>query len=498
MMKKLLIPLVAVYVLTHSVGCTSGDVQEESDVAAAEGEEFAEEGEGDFAEGEEAESSEESASTDEETEESADEAAADEGEEVAQEDEAVEEGDEELDEGEEVAEEDAAGEEKAAEGGDELAMDEGDEDSEFPEDVADETNVAENTEPAPSDESLFANNNTEPPLPSDATADTAAPADDLFKESSPVAAAPVSYAPLQKIKDAPFERGGALLNRVYIARPGDTLSGVSQKIYASNRTKDLQNWNPGVRKSPPVGAKIYYSSPRDPQDSSRMLTYYEDMGITPQVHVTRDGENIRELGRSLLGNADGWKEIWSTNLDVASKGALPSGVELKYWPESAAGSVPTPIASNTAMPTDPMGGLPPSDPMSAPPVDPTMAANQPPPGSDPMAIPPGEPMPDPSMGGMPPTDPAATQAANSPADPMAADPAATTPPVAGTTGEPPPPPVDADPVKKKAPAAADLAATDDTTMLLAVVGVALLLLVGVFMIMRKNRARQIDLSQTQV
>jgi hypothetical protein len=73
------------------------------------------------------------------------------------------------------------------------------------------------------------------------------------------------------------------------------------------------------------------------------------------------------------------------------------------------------------------------------------------------------------------------------------------PPVSGTTEPPAAPPSEGDPVKKKGPAPAEVvSASDDTTMMLGVCGVALVLLVGVFVIMKKNRARQIDLSQTQV
>lgn len=505
MMKKILVPLLAVYILTHSVGCTSSDVQEESDVAAVDDESFAEEGEEDFADGEDAESGEETASSDETGEEMEES-----GEEVAD-SELEEGGEEQLDEGEELAEEDTTEESGDAEG-EELALDDGDEESEFPEEVADETSVAEEggaggenvaaTEPPPSDESLFTENSAEPSLTANVPSDgpIASTADDLFQDSAPIAAAPTNYLPLLKIKDVPFERDGALMNRVYIARAGDTLDGVSQKIYGSDRVGDLRRWNPTVRRSPKVGEKIYYNSPRDPQDSSRMLTYYEDVGAAPQVHVTREGDNIRELGRSLLGHNDGWKEIWSTNLDVASKGELPAGIELKYWPETSAPvAAPVLAQTQTPPPVDPMA-MPPADPgqmdNSQPFPDPAVAANTAPP-NDPMM---GEPMPDPNAAA--PVDPMAANLSGdaSTQPPPTVDTAATNPapaPVAATSA-PPPVPAEADPVKKKAPAAADVAATDDTTMLLAVVGVALLLLVGVFMIMRKNRARQIDLSQTQV
>lgn len=526
MMKKLLVPLLAVYLLTHTVGCTSSDVQDESDVAAADDESFAEEGESDYADGEEEEPGDESASADEESSEDGEEVAdgeeADEeleqaegsegeGEEVAD----GEDGEEELEQGEEVADgEEATEDGSGGEGEEDLAMDEGNEESEFPEDVADETEIA-STEAAPSDESLFTANNAEAAPAAPEPEAPAAPADDLFNNSSPVAMAPApaTYAPLQKIKDAPFERGGALLNRVYVAREGDTLKGISQKIYGSDRASDLKKWNAGVRNSPRIGEKIYYSSPRDPQDSSRMLTYYEDMGIAPQVHVTKEGDNIRELGKSLLGHGESWKELWSTNLDVASKGALPPGIELKYWPEAAGAAPQMPLAQNPPAPQEPppmdpgMGGTPPTDPTmmaqnQMPPTDPTMAEPMPDPTNGGLPTDPSmatqNQMPDPMSGGMP-TDPSMGQAQTTdPTMQPPTDPGQMNPPPVVAQPEQPASPMDADPVKKKAPAAADIAASEDTTMLLMVVGVALLLLVGVFIIMRKNRARQIDLSQTQV
>ena len=120
-----------------------------------------------------------------------------------------------------------------------------------------------------------------------------------------------------------------------------------------------------------------------------------------------------------------------------------------------------------------------------PPTD--MAANQPPP-ADPMQVPPPA---DPMAGAPPPApDMAAT-------DPMAGStPEMAPPPVAGTTGDVPPPPP-AEPVMKKTPATAEVA-EDDMTTTMGIAGLGLVGLAVLFIMMKKNRARRIDLSQTQV
>jgi hypothetical protein len=147
--------------------------------------------------------------------------------------------------------------------------------------------------------------------------------------------APKPNIPLQKIKDAPYYQGRVLLNTVYIGRPKDTIYSVSMKIFGSDRSADLKAANPFLNaREVKVGDKIYYNSPKRPQDAERMLTYYEDNGIPAQTYVSKSGENIRTISKNLLGHKDSWKEVWATNLAVDSKGELPEGTELRYWPDS--------------------------------------------------------------------------------------------------------------------------------------------------------------------
>ncbi len=490
MMKKLLLPIVALYMFTHLVGCSSNNVQEDDqNVAAADDENFAEEGEGDFADG--SEDSEESEDAGDEGGE--EQASTDSDKEGEAEDDGGDEEATDVAEGEDADaedEEDVEDEDSADIAKDESGEEQGDDESEFPEEVAEETTAAPGENVAasetPSDENLFTGDNAAaipPGEPAPSGGDTASqPAEEVFKpaEGEDVAAAPPpTFAPLQKIKDAPYEKDGVMLNRVYVARKGDTVKSISQKIYGSDRAKEIRGWNPGLSASPRVGTKIYYNSPREPQDSARMITYYEDMGIEPQRYVTKDGENIRPLAQQLLGHPDSWKEIWSTNMDVASKGDLPSGVELKYWPEgSDAAAVPiAPVAVNDPAPTDPQVGAAPIAP--APPTDPTQAPGTNP--GDPSAVGAVAPPPDPDM----------------PAEPPIAPPPPLDPGVAvADAGKVPEP----EPIAKKPPreTAEAVPAEQDTQLMLGIAGVVLLAVVGGFLIMKKNRARRIDFSQTQV
>ena len=341
------------------------------------------------------------------------------------------------------------------------------------------------------------------------------------------AAAP-AFAPLVKIKDAAFTKKGALLNRVYLGRPGDTTKAVAGKIYNdAGRSKDLVAWNPFLKRGVKTGDKIYYSSPKDPADT-KMLTFYEDAGIAPAVYTSKEGDNIRKVSKQLLGTGDSWKEVWATNASVESKGDIPAGLELKYWPDTGA-----PVQAMAGGPKagagagndlDAMGGIP-NDPMSPPPMPPPQAAS--PPQIQPAQRPGGPPLPPGMNGGMPPTNvagndplapppgqmpappppgpgPASTpdttgmgKTGAPPADPMAPPPP---PPPVDASAPPPPPPVAAKPkVKSAAPVGEPEGASDpDTMMAVGFGGILLLAAAVLFVVIRKNRAKRMDLGQTQV
>jgi hypothetical protein len=140
-----------------------------------------------------------------------------------------------------------------------------------------------------------------------------------------------NWIPVVKIKTDPFFRNERLINAVYIARPGDDMGVISDKIYRDDRTKELLSDNPHLNKGIDPGDKVYYNSPNRPDDRSALKIYYSDIGLPPQYYTTEKDDNMRRLGSKLLGFADGWKEVWAINPQVDSKTILPAGLQLKYW-----------------------------------------------------------------------------------------------------------------------------------------------------------------------
>jgi hypothetical protein len=327
---------------------------------------------------------------------------------------------------------------------------------------------------------------------------------------------------LLKVKDSAFTGpGGATLNRVYVARPKDTTKSISQKVYgAPSHSKELVKWNPILKRGVRSGDKVYYSSAANPSDS-KMMNYYEEAGVPPMTYVSQDGDNLRKVSKTLLGFNDAWKEVWVTNPSVESKGKIPAGLTLSYWP-AAGTAAPVQTMAATAPPTDmAQPNLPSTLPDAAPQV-PAQAANAIPPAAnaqmpaDPFNQPPpadakppgGAAVADNGMGpdplAPPPPNDAAANAAGVP--PGAAGTTAATDPLA-----PPPaqnqaaaPPVEkpaAPPKVKKSPAAvaADEGTMDsDTQLALGAGGILLLAAVILFVVIKKNRSKRMDLGQTQV
>lgn len=460
MTKRLLIAFLSLYLTMHVSGCTSGGGQEDGEIAESNDGSFSDESDSDFADSEAVEGGDTSAEIAEETAPAGDEATGS------------------LDEfSEDVA---ADGSAAPAEGdvatsdvpvSDELSLDTAEPLPEeaaaapAPEAAAD---VAANAAP-PTDEPVF---DAPPPEPAPEMSPVqepvaeAAPADAAPTETAATDApaepppAPKVFAPLKKIKTQAFAAAdGTNLNRVYLARPGDTLKSVSQKIYGKNRSKDLKAWN--GKSSIKTGDKIYYASPNDAADSS-MKVFYEDIGVQPSTYTSKDGDNIRAVSTQLLGHSQSWKEVWATNESVESKGDIPAGLEIRYWPE---GSEASAMMAKTQAP--PASDLPP------PPV-PEMNELPPPPPTD-MA-----------MNDLPP------------------------PPTAGTM-EPPPPAPTVPPMETPMPAPAEPPKVAkrpiehvesepeaDQMMWLTAGGIMLLAAVVLYVIIKKNRSKRIDLSQTQV
>lgn len=284
---------------------------------------------------------------------------------------------------------------------------------------------------------------------------------------------------LKKVNAQPYKQGKTLVNAYYIARKGDTVEGISQKVFGSaDHVKALckvnaYNCGRGIK----VGDKFYYNSPQRPTDESTVKNFYEDAGIAPQVYTAKAGDSIRKVGKELLGHERSWMELWATN-DVESKGALDEGTALKYWPatESAA---PTQTIAKTDAAAPGAEAAPPADQASAtPPADAAPSAEGAPPPPDQAAAPPPPPPPSDAL------PPAPDQAAAGSVEPP--------PP------PPPPPPTDTAGHKEPVDASGATAMQDpNQTMALGVGAILLLAAAALFIsIRKKKRARQIDFNTT--
>ena len=286
--------------------------------------------------------------------------------------------------------------------------------------------------------------------------------------------APKVSSPYRKIDSTPRTENGILLNSVYVARPKDNFKSVAKMIYGDEKKqKELKKANPGLSKLK-VGDKVYYNSPMRPTDDQKVMTYYEDSGMTPEVYVAKEGDNLKKKSKELLGFDNAWKEVFATNA-VETKGSMPAGTELKYW-KSAAVSAPTMAGTdNIAMNSPP----PPAAEMAPPPPAPPADLPPPPPPAD---LP-------------PPPDMNAQANANPPPPPPEdmAPPADLPPPPPPEAMNPPPPP----PMAKKAPAkefAAEDGAAMDNDTLFALGGAGIVLLGVIGLVVARKRRQQKDMA----
>ncbi len=217
--------------------------------------------------------------------------------------------------------------------------------------------------------------------------------------------------PLSKINKDPFFRNERLMNAVYLVRPNEDLGIISQKIYSEDKTSQLFADNPHLSKGIETGDKVYYNSPKRPDDKKVILTYFEDNKMSPQYYLTRKGDDIKKIGREVLGHEDGCKEIWATNDTLQTQAQLPSGLKIRYWSgsepkalettssslasSSGAGNEPTSAGSVDKEPPPPQVETLPEIPPSPEPVamvseDPSMASSSPPIASDQMPSMPSE------------------------------------------------------------------------------------------------------------
>lgn len=296
-----------------------------------------------------------------------------------------------------------------------------------------------------------------------------ASATDLAVTPSPMAtdssssmdvAAPVEKKPksagsvLKKIMaTAPYQTDKGWVNTVYVARPGETLKEISQKIFSADKSKELKKIaeNSYLKsRSVKPGDKIYYISPNRSDDSSKTLLYYEDMGMIPESYVAKKGDKLKKVAKEILGYDKAWVELWTSN-PIESQSTLKEGDTLKYWrsaasintmaqnndsnqgashlidqaqatnmglnPESHA-APPTQVAANTPPPAE-MAPPPPADMNSLPPPpNPNAAATANPPPADMNSLPPPPPPPA-EMAAPPPPPPPAEIAPPPPVEPVA-------------------------------------------------------------------------------
>ena len=159
--------------------------------------------------------------------------------------------------------------------------------------------------------------------------------------------APRSLIPVKKMRTVPYDRNGVLVNAIYFVRNGDTLRSIADKVYGVGSAVDFTIVNPHLSSGNlRVGQKVYYNSPTRSQDRSRLLTYYEDAKVPVMSYSAREGENIREISKSLLGDSRSWMEVWAANLQIESKGALESPHQIRYWEGESAGPSTPILAQN--------------------------------------------------------------------------------------------------------------------------------------------------------
>ncbi|MBY0314820.1 MAG: hypothetical protein K2Q26_04840 [Bdellovibrionales bacterium] len=151
--------------------------------------------------------------------------------------------------------------------------------------------------------------------------------------------------PISKIGKDPFFRNERIMNTVYIARPGDDMGTISQKIFNEDRTAQLLADNPHISKGIEPGDKVYYNSINRPEDKKTIMTYFEDSRYAPQYYTTKNDDDIRKIGQQLLGYADAWKEIWAVNDSLQTQAMLPAGLKIKYWTGNEVRETPPPKAT---------------------------------------------------------------------------------------------------------------------------------------------------------
>ena len=311
---------------------------------------------------------------------------------------------------------------------------------------------------------------------------------ELAPDSSSMMARP-SFVPVKKMKSSAYKRAGANINRLYVVRAGDNMKSIAMKIYGQDLSEQLYSYNSHfVGKSLKVGDKIYYRSPNNAEDPG-MMTYYEENGIAPQHYeVPSGGENLKSLGKKLLGHQRSWMEIYATNENVQSKGNLPGGLRIRYWSDGV--SAPAAVADSP----QPMDSAP-------PPMEEELVAEQPQQGvnqdmGDMAAQQAGDPPPEPSEIPPPPDMAQAEQGISEPPQELAQNDTQPPPPSSGTMESSPPPPP---PEAETSPMQMDEKPPwwDDENLLYFFAGGLILLVVMILLVLRRNRSRKVSFGHNQ-
>ncbi len=316
---------------------------------------------------------------------------------------------------------------------------------------------------------------------------------------------PSGFVPVKKMKPTAYNRSGANINRLYVVRPGDNMDSIAQKLYgSSSRAEDLYSYNSHFRgKTLDVGDKIYYESPNNKNDQS-MMTYYEDNNLAPSYYTSQEGDNIRKISKKLLGHNRSWMEVWATNPNIESKGQLPGGLQIRYWPGDAATQT---MAMDDPAPTPPPAAF----------VEDEM------PEPEPVAMDTPENVPDFEDAGesLPVEEPVEVADINEPSmdDASKMDEDFAPPPAAGqvdippppppkAVAPPPPPPAPKSNFQKPAPPKMNMAKSgdgdsiagvgDDNMIMGALGGLLILAAIIMLIFIRRSRAKRVNFSQTQV
>jgi LPXTG-motif cell wall-anchored protein len=414
---------------------------------------------------------------------------------------------------ESVAAEESLGEKSVAATSSEVEADSANSGVEAAQELSSEVQAAQNAEiealpPDPLAENVTQDIKPEEKAPTstidEPTTVAAVDANTTIVDEAPAPKAPP--AALQKVATSPWKVGKTWFNAVYFARPGDNLLKISKMIYGKDKRKEIKKGNVVLQsRDVKPGDKVYYNSPNRPDDSTRINTYYEDSGVASEVYVSKPGDNIKKISKSLLGYEGAWKEVWSSNT-VESKGELPEGTELRYWkegPVAAAPAVEPPVASKSTSTQKEKSPPPPPEASVAqvaqnelppPPPPPEMNPPAPPTAQGQATIPPPPPMPEQQQAG-----------AEIPPPPDSN--------VSSEQAPPPPPPELAENVNA---AAKDATPVDevgeeeeegstgvgqDTTMALAVVGIAAAGLAVLIVLRKKRKMKDLEsqaIESTQV